>query len=128
MRNLAYKERPKYLNLLKIRLPITGVVSIFHRISGILLILSIPVCVFLLDRSLQGDQGFTHVSMLLDSVPVKLILILGLWAVAHHFFAGMRFLLFDIDIGVEKSSARRAAWFVIVLDIAALVGLVGWLL
>ena len=123
-----HKDRPRYLNLLKIRLPVTGVVSILHRVSGVLLILSIPVCAFLLQRSLQDPTGYGEVINLLNDSPLKWFLALALWSVAHHLFAGLRFLLFDIDIGVQKSSARRAAWTVLFGDVIVLALMIGWLI
>jgi len=45
-------KRPVYLNLLKIRLPVTGMVSFAHRVSGVLLFLFIPYAVYLFDLSL----------------------------------------------------------------------------
>ncbi|MDH5546775.1 MAG: succinate dehydrogenase, cytochrome b556 subunit [Gammaproteobacteria bacterium] len=128
MKSGVYKDRPRYLNLLKIKLPITGIVSITHRISGIMLILSIPFCAYLLEMSLHNAVGFNTVTQQLAQPLTKVILGIGLWSLAHHLFAGVRFLLFDIDVGVRKPSARMAAWLVIVFDVVALVAIAGWLL
>lgn len=123
-----HRDRPKHLNLVKIRLPVTGVVSIIHRATGILMILCIPFCAFLLQQSLQSEAAFNATVALLDQLPVRIFLALGLFSVAHHLFAGIRFLLFDIDIGVEKDSARRAAWIVVIGDALMLVAIIWWML
>jgi len=97
-------KRPVYLNLLKIRLPLPGVISFAHRVTGVILFLAIPFAVYLLDQSVQSPQAFAHVQQVLDQPLMLLVQILLLWSLAHHFFAGIRFLLIDAEIGIEKSS------------------------
>ena len=53
--------RPVFLNLTQIRMPVGALTSIGHRITGMLLAAGVPVGVFLLDRSLQDEQGFADV-------------------------------------------------------------------
>jgi len=120
------KQRPVFLNLIKIRLPVTGVVSILHRITGILMALSIPLLIYLFDLSLRSPQGFAEAQQLLQTPLLKLILTGGAWALGHHLIAGVRFLLIDLDIGVEKLRARQTAWLtqvstVLILLIAIMV-------
>jgi len=112
--------RPFFLNLLKIRLPIPGIVSIFHRISGVFLFLAIPCFVYLLDLSLQGEQGFHQATDLLSLPVVKLILLILIWSLVHHLFAGIRFLLTDFDIGLSKGQSIKTAWLVIIAEVATL--------
>lgn len=128
MKNLTNMDRPKYLNLLRIRLPITGVVSIFHRITGVIMIFSIPFFIMLLSQSLYSAQGFANVQAMLQSGAGKLLMILALFAVSHHFFAGIRYLLFDLDVGVNRKHMKPAAWFVVIADVLAFGMLAGWLL
>lgn len=93
-------------------MPVMAVVSILHRISGVAMVLLIPLLVYLFDLSLRDEQGFQTVLDLLRSTPVRLLEVLLVWLLAHHFFAGVRFLLLDMDWGVEKSVARKSAWLV----------------
>lgn len=109
-------NRPFFLNLVKIKLPVTGFVSIFHRISGLLLFLAIPFSVYLLDLSLQGKAGFEQASQCLSSPIIQLASFVLLWSIIHHFIAGVRFLLTDFDIGLEKQQATRFAWLVFILE------------
>ena len=113
MANENKHPRPKYLNLLQIRLPITGIVSIAHRISGVLLVLCIPFGIFLLERSMQGPAGFAWLGGLFSSLAVRLGLFLVAAAVAYHLIAGIRFLLIDLGIGEHLQGARRGAWSVL---------------
>ena len=109
-------NRPFFLNLVIIRLPVTGFVSIFHRISGLLLFLAIPFSVYLLDMSLQSAAGFNQAVNLLEHPVLQLVSLLLLWSIIHHFIAGIRFLLTDFDIGLEKHQAIRFAWLVFIID------------
>ena len=116
--------RPVYLNLLKIRLPLTGMVSFAHRITGVLLFLALPFAAYLLDLSIESEQSFAKVQEILNQPLMLVVQILLLWSIAHHFFAGIRFLLIDADIGVEKSQARLGAWLVLLAEAIALFAIV----
>lgn len=113
-------SRPVYLNLLKIRLPLTGIVSFAHRITGVLLFLALPFAVYLLDLSIESEQSFLKVRQILDQPVMLIVQVLLLWSLAHHFFAGIRFLLIDAEIGVEKNSARFGAWAVLLAEAVTL--------
>jgi len=40
---------------------------------------------------------------------VKVIVLAFVWLYAHHFFAGIRYLLLDVHVGVAKEPARASA-------------------
>lgn len=105
--------RPVYLNLFKIRLPIPGFVSILHRVSGVFMVLAIPFLVYLLDLSLSGPEGFAAAGEFLDNILVKLATLVIIWSLIHHLLAGIRYLLIDIEVGVERQAARNSAWTVL---------------
>ena len=114
----AKKTRPKYLSLsallFEIRLPSTAWVSGLHRISGALLFFPFAAwLLYLLDTSLASEQGFARVHDQYLTHPVaKLALIVFVWSYAHHFCAGIRFLLLDLNKGIEKESAKTWAYVV----------------
>ena len=112
MPNPLQANRPVFLNLLHIRLPVAGIMSILHRASGLLMFLLIPVLLYLLALSLRSPQGFTTATTLLGHPLSKLLLLVTLWALCHHLLAGIRFLLIDVDIGVQRDAMRRSAWLV----------------
>ena len=109
-------KRPIYLNLFKIRLPLAGIVSFAHRISGVILFLALPFAVYLLDLSIESEQSFAKVQQILNQPVMILVKVLLLWSIAHHFFAGIRFLLIDAEIGIEKAQARIGSWLVFVAE------------
>lgn len=117
--------RPKFLNLLRIKLPVGAVTSIGHRIAGVLLFFSIPVLIYLLGRSLQGPEQYARIVMLFDTAWLKLLGIAVVWAFAHHLLAGLRLLLLDLRVGIDKPVARAAAWFVNVTALTAVLVYLG---
>jgi len=119
-------NRPVFLNLLRIRQPVTAVISIFHRISGVLMILALPGLVYLLNLSLSDQAGFSFVAGLLFSPVSKVLAVLFSWAITHHILAGIRFMLLDFDVGVERDAARQTAWVVHVFAIAVTVLAAAW--
>lgn len=121
-------KRPRYLNLLKIKMPVTAVLSIAHRFSGFLMVIVIPFAIYVLQRSVSSEQEFNAVIDLLQQPWLRAVLIILTWSFAHHFFAGIRFLLIDIDVGVEKRSARWTAWLTHLLAVSTAIGVAGALL
>lgn len=129
MKTTASRKRPKHLNLLKIHLPITGIASINHRISGVILFLAIPLSLYLLQLSVTSETGFRQSLEWLSSPWVKVALIPLVWAFVHHLFAGFRFLMIDQNFWVSLQDARKTAWVVVVAAILVTVIIaVGWLL
>lgn len=122
------KKRPKYLNLFEIKLPLPGWVSILHRISGAGLFLMLPGLVWLLGLSLESPESFETFKAVTGHPLVKLILLGLLWAYLHHFCMGIRVLLLDIHVGIEKAQARTSAIAVLVVSLAltALLGAKLW--
>lgn len=103
------KHRPVYLNLFAIHLPITGLVSGLHRVTGVLTLLLLPATLALLQRSLDGESGYAQVRALMSGPAGRLTAVLATWLFAQHFFSGLRHLLLDLDIGVTLGCARRSA-------------------
>ena len=124
------KDRPVYRNiglaqLVKYRLPWAGKVSILHRISGAVLFLLLPFILYLFDQSLASELSYQKFQAFTSNILVKIICLGLIWAFLHHFCAGIRYLLLDLEIGVEKSEANRSAIivFVLGLTLTAVVGL-----
>lgn len=121
-------RRPVYLNLFKIKLPLPGLVSIMHRISGFGLFLLLPWLIYALQESLASEQGFEQLMSWLGQPLVKLSLLAVLWAYLHHFCMGLRYLALDLDIGVALPQARFSAKLVLAVSLTAtfLIGIRLW--
>ena len=103
------KQRPKFLTLNEIRLPVPGFVSILHRVSGAGLFLLLPFLLCLLQLSLGTPENFQSFKAIVGHPLAKLVLFGLCWAYLHHFCAGIRFLLLDLHVGIEKQQARASA-------------------
>jgi succinate dehydrogenase / fumarate reductase cytochrome b subunit len=117
--------RMSFAQALQYRLPPAGVVSIFHRISGGLMFLLLPFVLFLLDKSLTSEISFEYLKSFTSGWFVKLIILALSWAYLHHFCAGIRHLLMDVHMGLDKASGRKSALtvFAISIPLAIVVGL-----
>jgi succinate dehydrogenase / fumarate reductase cytochrome b subunit len=113
------KKRPVYLDLPRIRLPLPGIVSILHRVSGAwLLVAGIPVLLYAVSRSLASPETYAAMKASLAHPLAKLVLLALLWSYLHHFCAGIRYLLLDIHRGIELAPARRSSAVVMVVSLA----------
>ena len=116
----APKVRPKYYDLNLLNLPLSALVSIFHRITGMVMFLfMIPLSLYLLQATLKSESGFNFWSNVLNFPVAKLILLGFVWVFLHHFFAGLRYLLLDLHIGVDKAAARTSSIWVLILGAVA---------
>lgn len=130
------KTRPKYTNLnvfkdlTTYRLPAAGVVSILHRISGLLLFFLLPFVVWLFDTSLTSEISFEVFRSafvagigLAPAWFVKLVVLVLIWGYLHHFCAGVRHLWMDATHSVSKEQGHASAIGVFVVSLALTAGL-----
>lgn len=116
------KNRPRFgvmrlIDATGYRLPLAGFVSILHRASGMLMFLLLPFILYLLDLSLTSEISFAVFQKFTSGVFVKLVILALSWAYLHHFCAGIRHLLMDLHVGLEKDSARRSAVAVLLVSL-----------
>ena len=113
------KPRPVYLDLVRIRLPLPGIVSILHRISGAALFLfGIPLLLAGVAASLASPEQFANVKAIMANPLAKLVALGLVWSYLHHFFAGIRFLLIDLHVGDDLAPARKSSVVVLVVSLA----------
>ncbi|RZI40550.1 succinate dehydrogenase, cytochrome b556 subunit [Herbaspirillum sp. HC18] len=130
MSEAVSKNRRKYgvmsfADIRHYRLPLAAYVSILHRISGVIMFVLLPFVLYLLDKSLTSEISFEYFKGYTSHPLVKLALVALVWAYIHHVCAGIRHLLADVHIGLDKEGGRKSAVIVLVisLPIAALVAL-----
>ena len=118
------EKRPVYLNLVKIRLPVGGILSILHRATGAFLVLLLPITLYILQRSLHDSEAYAEIAAQAATPLGRAVVLVFVWVFAQHFFSGIRHLLLDIGIGDSKPAARRNAWiaFAASLAVVALTG------
>ena len=124
------KKRPEFRNINALtdlpsyRLPAAGIVSILHRISGLIMFLLLPLLVWMFDTSVSSEISFARFAAAftvgLGFVPgwfMKLVALALIWAYLHHFIAGMRHLWMDINHAVSKEFGRSSAIFTLALSL-----------
>ena len=108
--------RPVNLEITTMHLPITGVVSILHRISGVAIFFTFLSFVWILDRSLTSESSFQELVLQLDKPSFKIFIILALSGFLYHLLAGIKHLLADIfGIGETLKSAELLSWITLLL-------------
>lgn len=118
-------NRPVYLNLFRLHLPITGWVSILHRLSGALLFLLLPLMVWGFALTLSGEAGYARAVAWLSTWAAKLLALVLVWAFVHHSLAGLRHLAIDSHWGVSLESARLSS-LIVLLTTGGVVVLTAW--
>ena len=108
-------KQPMFLNLLQIRFPVTAIVSILHRITGVLSFLAIPTMIWILSQSVRSEKTFNNLKALMEITSYKLFLLALLGALTYHVIAGVRHLLMDIGIGESKCEAKLSSYIVFAL-------------
>lgn len=112
------KRRPKNLDLPTIRLPLPGILSIIHRISGAGMFLMLPFLLWLFQSSLASPETFASAKEVVGHPLAKIVLLGLIWFYMHHFCAGIRYLLLDLHKGVELEAARLSSKVVFLVSIA----------
>jgi succinate dehydrogenase / fumarate reductase cytochrome b subunit len=115
-------ERSRPLSpFLHYRWQYTNTLSILHRLSGIILAGGFLLLVYWLTAVASGYAAYARASILLSQPVFKALLALGLIAFTYHFCNGIRHLLWDAGIGLERREARRSGWIVAVATILIVV-------
>jgi succinate dehydrogenase / fumarate reductase, cytochrome b subunit len=123
------KTRPVYRNigmgdLANYRLPIIGVASIVHRITGVALFVGLIVLLPMLHMSLKSEAGFEAFRTIVWGNWIAKIVLLGLlFAIIYHLIAGVRHMIQDANKWLDLASARGTATaaFVVSVIVTALV-------
>ncbi|MEO8646788.1 succinate dehydrogenase, cytochrome b556 subunit, partial [Pseudomonas sp.] len=114
-------QRPVNLDLRTIKLPVTAYTSILHRISGIILFVSLAIMLYALDKSLDSEEGFGQVKACLTSPLAKLVIWGILSALLYHLVAGVRHLMMDMGIGESLEGGKLGSKIVIAVSVVVIV-------
>lgn len=95
------------------RLPMTAVLSILHRITGVAMIPGAVLVVWWFVAAVYSPRYFATADWLLTSWPGTLVMLGSLWALAYHFCNGIRHLVWDTGRNFDLASAQRSNLFVL---------------
>ena len=111
-------DRPVNLNLFTIFLPLVGIVSFMHRVTGMALFVGVAFGLYALDLALSSAAGFEEATTLLQQPLAKFILLALIFVLVFHIAAGVKHLFMDFHIGDSLEAARINAWVVIIVSAA----------
>ena len=121
--------KPVYINLFKIQLPLSALLSISHRVSGILIFfLVLPVSAYILNLLLASQDSFSSfVDVFNSSVFLRTFVLFNILIVEYHVIAGIRHMLMDFNLVSETLSASNtsAITALIVFFVIALLTILG---
>ncbi|WP_409202815.1 succinate dehydrogenase cytochrome b556 subunit [Vibrio sp. SS-MA-C1-2] len=103
------KNRPVNLDLQTVRFPITAIASILHRVSGVIVFISIAILLWLLNLSLSSAEGFSRAEDIMSGFFVKLIIWGIVSALIYHLVVGIRHLCMDMGYFEELESGAKSA-------------------
>ena len=130
--NVPRPKRPEFRNINAFtdlpgyRLPVAGIVSILHRISGALMFILLPFLIWLFDKSLSSEISFAKFTAAFNvglwvfpGVFIKLVVLALIWAYLHHMIAGLRHLWMDIShAAVSKEFGKSSAVVTLALSLS----------
>lgn len=104
------KKRPVNLDIATISMPVTAIVSILHRVTGVILFVGLAFLFYAFDLSLDSQEGFDQVAHVLQTSFIAKFIIWGVVsALMYHLVAGVKHLFMDIGYFEELESGQLAA-------------------
>lgn len=116
-------DRPVNLNLFTISLPLVGIVSFIHRVTGMALFVGVAFGLYALDLALSSAAGFDQAAALMQEPLAKFIFLALIFVLVFHIVAGVKHLFMDFHIGDSLEAARINAWVVIIVTVVVTAGL-----
>lgn len=110
------KRQTKNLNILTMRFPLPAVVSILHRMSGVIIYLLMPLVTYAFCYSLESQAHFNFLMTIASSLPIKILLVILVWGICHHLIAGIRHILLDMQVGNDLIVARFTSKTVLLIS------------
>tara|TARA_E500000178_G_C16921489_1_gene707458 strand:- start:148 stop:525 length:378 start_codon:yes stop_codon:yes gene_type:complete len=108
-------NRPIFLDLTKITLPIPALISILHRVSGVALLFSLPFILPILSHIKYGN--FVTYMMFLNTTLGSILLWLIATGFIYHLLSGVRHLISDVVSGESLSFCRLTAKITLALSL-----------
>ena len=100
------------------RWQISSLLSITHRISGIINLLALILIFFWLIFLSLGENNYQSFLLIINSFIGKFILIGFTWSMSFHLLSGIRHLVWDLGYGFEIKTANITGVIVIISSLA----------
>ena len=106
---------------IRFNLSLVPMVSITHRVSGMVLFAGVAFALFLLDKAMASKQGFDYARNLLEQSAPKVLMLLLLATLMFHIFVGLKHLLLDLHIGDTVAASRLGSRLVVLLTLGSVI-------
>ena len=109
------QERPVYLDLTKIRLPMSAFSSITHRLSGIyVFFVTLPLLLYIISESTSSKSNFDQLLSSLNTFNIfSIFFYISISIFWYHILTGIRHLIMDFfHVGESLKGANYSAIFV----------------
>lgn len=123
---MARVSRPLSPHLQIYRPQLTSVLSILHRITGVVLAIGTLLLAWWLIAAAEGPEAFDLVQGILDSWFGRLVLFGFTVSLFYHLCNGIRHLFWDFGYGLELKTVYRSGWSVVVATVV--LTLLSWFL
>jgi succinate dehydrogenase / fumarate reductase cytochrome b subunit len=99
--------------------------SILNRATGCVITAGLLALVYWLMALAQGPQAYARAEVVLSHPIFKLLFVALTFAVAYHFTAGIRHLVWDTGRGLERRQSQKSAWLVGVVSVLLTIAIIG---
>jgi succinate dehydrogenase / fumarate reductase cytochrome b subunit len=110
-------HRPVNINLIKIKLPISALTSITHRLAGMyIFFITYPLSVFLFYISISSSESFINLTnILINSIYISTFVAFSYLVLWYHILTGVRHLIMDMHIGESLDASKYSSILVLLL-------------
>ena len=124
------QERPVYLDLTKIRLPMSAFSSITHRLSGMyIFFVTLPLILYVIDQSLSSRSSFDKLADDIVSISFfSFFLFISISIFWYHILTGVRHLIMDFfHIGESLNGSHYSSIFTLFIWLLTSIVFCGYL-
>ena len=110
-------HRPVNINLIKIKLPISALTSITHRLAGMyIFFITYPLSVYLFYLSISSSESFINLTnILINTIYISTFVAFSYLVLWYHILTGVRHLIMDMHIGESLDASKYSSILVLLL-------------
>jgi succinate dehydrogenase / fumarate reductase cytochrome b subunit len=110
-------NRPISPHLQAYKLPLTGIISITHRMTGVLLSVGLIVIIYMLSAMAGGSDDYAAMQQMMNGWLIKLLYWGFIYALFFHLCHGVRHLIWDAGRSFDRETLNRYALIELVISI-----------
>jgi succinate dehydrogenase / fumarate reductase cytochrome b subunit len=119
-------NRPTSPHLQAYKLPLTGIISITHRMTGVMLIAGLLVFVYIISSLASGADSYVAMQSIINIWLFKFVCWGFIYALFFHLCHGVRHLIWDTGLGFEPDTLKRYAMIELAVSLALTLMTLAW--